>query len=150
MLFRTHFMFAILSVLVFINYVNNKLIFAVMVLIASITPDLDNPTSKYGRNEMFRPIQGIVKHRGVIHSFTTAAILSGAIAIWFPTASFGFFIGYSVHLITDSFTRRGIQPFWPFKWESRGPLLSGGKIEDILFLGLIIINSFLFFILFVS
>ena len=149
MLIRTHFMFAVFMILIFFNYVNNKLIFVVMVLIATIIPDLDNPHSKYGSNIAFSPLQSVTKHRGFIHSFTTAVILVGIIAIWWPVASFGFFIGYSVHLITDSFTKNGIRPFWPFKWEANGPITTVGKIEDVLFLGLIVINVLLFFILFI-
>jgi len=147
MLFKTHLTFAIFVILIFINYVSNKVLFAIMVLIATIIPDLDTKNSHVGSNPMMIPLQYTVSHRGIIHSFTTAAILAGLIAIKWPTASFGFFVGYSVHLIMDSFTKKGIQPFWPFKWESKGPILTGGKIEEILFLGLIVVDFLLFWFL---
>ena len=149
MLLRTHLVFAIFMILIFFNYVSNKWVFVVMVLLATIIPDLDNPNSKYGKEAVFTPLQTFTNHRGFIHSFTIAAILSGIIAIYWPVASFGFFIGYSVHLIMDSFTKHGIQPFWPFKWESKGPIESGGNIENILFLCIIFIDVLLFLILFV-
>lgn len=146
MLIRTHVMFAILIILVFFNSVNNKFIFVIMVLIATIIPDLDSSRSSYGRHMIFRPLQFVTRHRGIFHSFTTAVILAGLIAIKWPVASFGFFIGFSVHLIIDSFTKDGIVPFWPLKWKSNGPLVSGGKIEEILFLGLIFVDVLLFFL----
>jgi len=145
MLIRTHVMFAIFMILIFFNYVNNKFIFIIMVLVATVIPDLDSNRSSYGRHLIFRPLQMVSKHRGIIHSFTTAAILAGLIAIKWPVASFGFFIGFSVHLVMDSFTKEGIKPFWPLKWRSYGPLVTGGKIEEILFLGLIFVDALLFF-----
>ena len=147
MLLRTHIMFAILISLIFFNYVNNKFIFVIMVLVATVIPDLDSSRSSYGRHLVFRPLQFITKHRGIFHSFTTAVILAGLIAIKWPIASFGFFIGFSVHLILDSFTKEGIVPFWPLKWKSNGPLVSGGRIEETLFLGLIFIDVLLFFLI---
>jgi membrane-bound metal-dependent hydrolase YbcI (DUF457 family) len=144
MMLRTHMMFAILGILIFFQYVNNQIVFGLMVLIATVVPDLDSNFSSYGRHLIFRPLQYFVTHRGVIHSFTSAVFLSAIIAIWLPAASFGFFVGYSIHLIVDSFTRDGIVPFWPLRWKSSGPLVSGGKIEETMFLGLIFINAFLF------
>jgi len=117
----------------------------VALLVATVIPDLDSGFSSWGRHLIFRPLQFFVKHRGIIHSFTTAFVLSVIIAIFWPVASFGFFIGYCVHLFADSFTREGIQPFWPFKWRSDGPLHSGGRIEETLFFVLIFVNVFLFF-----
>lgn len=149
MMLKTHLMFAIFVSLVFFKYVNNQVVFIIMVIVATILPDLDSKNSTYGKNEIFAPIQSLTEHRGFIHSFTTAVILASLIAIWWPVASFGFFIGYCIHLITDSFTKEGIQPFWPFKWKTSGPLVTGGKIEELLFLALIFFNVFLFLVLFV-
>jgi len=144
MLLKTHVMFGILMILFFLNHVSSKFLFIGMVLLATVIPDLDSGFSSYGRHLIFRPLQFFVRHRGVIHSFTTAIVLSGLVAIWFPVASFGFFMGYSVHLIMDSFTREGIQPFWPLRVKSSGPLLSGGRIEEVLFLGLVVLDILLF------
>lgn len=144
MLLRTHVMFAIFMILVFINYVSNKWVFVAMVLVATIVPDLDSGFSSYGRHLIFRPLQFFTKHRGILHSITTAAILSFLIAVWFPVASFGFFIGYSIHVISDSFTKDGVQPFWPLKWKSNGPISSGGRIEESLFIFMVIINILMF------
>ncbi len=139
-------MFGIFVMLLFLEHVNNKFIFIGTVLVATILPDLDSGFSSYGRHLVFRPLQFFTKHRGIIHSFTTAAVLSVIIAIWFPAASFGFFIGYSVHLFIDSFTIEGVQPFWPFSWKSKGPIHSGGKVEETVFFTMIFVNIMLFFV----
>ena len=55
----------------------------------------------------------------------------------------GFFMGYSVHLIADSFTKSGIQPFWPLKTRSKGPISTGGKIEDSIFVFLVLVDAML-------
>ncbi len=144
MLLRTHLMFAILMIILFVQYVNNKVVFVVMVLIATMLPDADTGFSTIGKNLLTKPLQFFVKHRGVVHSFTLAVILSLLIAMFFPVASFGFFMGYSVHLVCDSFTKDGIQPFWPFKARSQGFIRSGGKIEETLFLSLILIDVIVF------
>ena len=149
MLLRTHLMFAILMIIIFIIHVNNKIIFPIMVIVATIIPDLDSGFSTLGKKWYSKPFQLFIKHRGVIHSLTTAVVLSVLIAIFFPIASLGFFIGYSVHIITDSFTKEGVQPFWPLKTRSMGFIRTGGKIEDSVFLGMIFINIIVFLVIFI-
>ena len=144
MLLRTHMMFAIFLIFLFLNHVSSKFIFIVMVLVATVIPDLDSGGSSYGRHLIFRPLQFFTKHRGIIHSFTTSVILSILIAIWWPVASFGFFVGYGVHIFSDSFNRDGVQPFWPLKWKSNGPIHSGGRIEETLFFTFIFVNILMF------
>ena len=145
MLLRTHVMFAIFMILLFVSHVSDGLVFIIMVLVATVIPDLDSSFSSYGRHLIFRPLQFFVKHRGIIHSFTTAVVLSALLAFWFPIASLGFFIGYCVHIFTDSFTIEGVQPFWPLHWKSNGPLRSGGRIEEVLFFGLIVVDVLMLF-----
>ena len=140
MLLKTHLAFAVLVFLLFVQHVPNKLIFAGMILVATILPDLDSSYSSFGRHVVFKPLQFFVKHRGIIHSFTTGILLSVILAIFWPIFSFGFFIGYSVHLVGDSFTREGIQPFWPLKVKSTGPIYTGGRIEESLFFSLIFVD----------
>ncbi len=150
MLLKTHLAFAVLMIILFVEFVNSPWIFIAMVVIATIIPDLDLSSSTWGRHLIFRPLQFFVKHRGVIHSFTFAVLVSILIAVFWPVASLGFFIGYSVHLIADSFTKEGIQPFWPFKAKSKGFIASGGAIEETLFFSLIVIDIILFFLIIVA
>lgn len=146
MLLKTHLVFAALIIVLFVEHVSNKFVFVGMVLLATVLPDLDTSFSDWGRHFIFRPLQFFVKHRGVVHSFTTGVLLSLALAVFYPIASLGFFIGYSVHLICDSFTKEGIQPFWPLRARSSGIIRTGGKVEESLFFSLIFIDIALFFV----
>ena len=150
MLLKTHLAFAVLMIILFVNHVNNPWIFIAMVFIATVIPDLDISSSTWGRHLIFRPLQFFVKHRGIIHSFTFAVLVAVLLAIFWPVASLGFFIGYSVHLVSDSFTKEGIQPFWPLKAKSKGFIPSGGAMEESLFFSLIVIDIILFFLIVAS
>jgi inner membrane protein len=140
MLLRTHLALAVLLIILFIPYVDEKLIFTVIVILSACVPDIDSKFSSWGRHLILRPLQLIVKHRGVLHSLTFAIFAAVAIAIFWPVASFGFFIGYSTHLIADSFTKEGIQPFWPLKGKSHGFIVTGGRIEETFFIFLIFLD----------
>ncbi len=149
MLLRTHLAFGVLMIIFFVPYVADKMIFIGMVLIATVLPDLDTGFSSWGRHLLFRPLQFFVKHRGVIHSFTFGILVSIILAMFWPVVSLGFFIGYCVHLICDSFTKEGIQPFWPLKARSRGFIATGGRIEDILFVFLVLVDAVLIVLAFI-
>lgn len=148
MLLRTHLAFAVLMIVLFMNHVNNQWIFIAMVLIGTILPDLDTGFSSWGRHWIFRPLQFFVKHRGIIHSLIAAVAISFLLAVFWPIGSLGVFIGYSVHIILDSFTKEGTQPFWPLKARSHGFISSGGRIEDSIFLFLILIDIILIILAF--
>ena len=140
MLLRTHLAFAVLMIILFVNHVNNQWIFIAMVLVATVLPDLDTSSSSWGRHIIFRPLQFFFSHRGIFHSLTTATVLSILLAMFWPILSLGFFVGYSVHIALDSFTREGVQPFWPLKARSYGFISSGGRIEDSIFVFLILVD----------
>jgi membrane-bound metal-dependent hydrolase YbcI (DUF457 family) len=73
-------------------------------------------------------------HRGMIHSFVGAFITYILFMLFFGSTYAGaVFIGYSSHLFLDSFTPRGIRPFWPLKPKLNGIVRSGGIFELILF-----------------
>lgn len=144
MLLRTHLAFAFLIIIMFVQQVSNKFIFVLFVIIGTILPDLDSGFSSWGRHLIFRPLQFFTRHRGVIHSFTFAVIISIILALFFPVASLGFFVGFSVHLVCDSFTKEGIQPFWPSKMKSSGVIRSGSRFEDLVFVILILVDVLLF------
>lgn len=119
--------------LLFLPIVENKTIFLPVVLICALLPDIDSPDSYFGHHGIFRPMQFLVKHRGIFHSFSFCIGISVLLAFMLPVAAFPFFLGYSSHLIADSFTAEGITPFWPFKKTINGSLSTGGKAEDGVF-----------------
>jgi len=131
MLFKTHIAFAILGILLFIGHVNNKIVFSIMVLLSTIVADIDSENSFLGR--FFKPLNFFVKHRGIVHSLFFVVFISIILAVYFPITSFGFFLGFSIHLICDSFTKDGIEVFWPFKTKVYGFVTTGGKIEKSIF-----------------
>lgn len=140
MLFKTHIVFTLFSVLFLIDHVHYKFAFVVVALVAGVLPDIDSGFSTLGKHRLFRPVQLFTRHRGIIHSFTLCILVTLALAAYFPIYSLPFFLGYSLHLFADCFTVEGIRPFWPFKFESKGPLRVGSALEEVLFIGFCIVD----------
>jgi|TARA_Y100000310_G_C20695573_1_gene825452 inner membrane protein len=129
MLIKTHLAITIFFILLLISSVEYKLIFVVFAILATYVPDIDSRFSTLGSKKIARILQFFTKHRGMIHSFTFLFVLTFLIALFFPIASLGFFVGYASHLFADSFTLDGIKPFYPSKVVSRGKVATGGVIE---------------------
>ncbi len=134
MLLRTHLALMIFAIALFVSLVNAPLLFIFVALIATLLPDIDTGFSTLGKHRGFRFLQFFVRHRGIIHSFTFCIIISIVLAVFWPVASFGFFLGYGLHLFMDSFTAEGIIPFWPYKKKSSWHFRTGSLVETILFL----------------
>jgi len=145
MLIRTHLAFAVFLIIFFISHINeaDKFLFIGILLIASVIPDIDTGFSHVGNRWYLRPLQFFVKHRGIVHSITLGVILSFIIAIFLPVLSLGFFLGYGVHIFCDSFTKDGVQPFWPLKYKTTGPLRTGGRVEMSLFVTMVLMDILL-------
>jgi len=134
MLIRTHLAIIVFFIALFIEHVSNKIAFALVALVATMLVDIDSAFSTLGSSKAFRFLQFFVKHRGIIHSFTFCIAVSVLLAFFFPVISFGFFLGYSVHLFVDSFTKEGIIPFWPYPEKSSWRLRTGSILESSIFL----------------
>jgi len=150
MLKRTHLAIAVFVILLFIPHVNNKLVFTFVALIATLLPDIDLSDSTVGKRKGFRLLQFFVEHRGPIHSLTLCIIISIILSFFFPTLAFAFFLGYSVHLLSDSFTKDGIMPFWPYDKKVSWRLKTGEVIESSVFLVFLIVDIFLAIFIFLS
>ena len=148
MLIRTHLAFIILALILFVPQIDSKIIFIFVALLATLIPDVDSGFSTLGQLKGFRFLQFFVKHRGIIHSFTTCITLSIILAIFLPVTALPFFLGYGLHLFIDSFTVEGITPFWPIKKKSSWRLRTGSMLESTLFLSLVLADLFLFIIVF--
>lgn len=146
MMLRTHLVIAILAVLLFVSHIKYQILFIIFALAATILPDIDCMYSTLGKSKIFRPLQFFVKHRSLIHSFTIAIILSLILAFLIPVIALPFFLGYSLHVFADAFTKEGVMPFWPWKKESSGFVRTGGKIEKGMFLVFAVIDVIAFFI----
>lgn len=135
--------------LYFLPHIKYKLLFVPIVLLASLIPDIDSGTSFLGKRAIFRPVQAVTTHRGIFHSYTMCIFLTILTAMYYPIYSLGLFIGYSFHLLADSFTIDGIRPFWPLKAESKGMVRSGGRIDNILFMIFSVLSAIFFAFLFI-
>ena len=140
MMGKTHLAIGIFAAVFFLPHVNNKLAFIPMVLIASLLPDIDSGFSTLGKKGVFRPIQWMSKHRGIFHTFTLCILISLALSLYLPVLAFGFFLGYSLHLLADSWTVEGIKPFWPLKGELKGKVRVGGTVEQAVFMVFVILD----------
>lgn len=133
MLRKTHLAIGLAASLYFLPHVTNKIIFIPIVLIASILPDIDSGFSTLGERGIFKMVQMTTKHRGILHTYTFCIAVSILLTTVYPVAALPFFLGYSFHLLADSFTIRGIKPFWPLKMVTSGNIKTGGKAEKIIF-----------------
>jgi membrane-bound metal-dependent hydrolase YbcI (DUF457 family) len=66
-----------------------------------------------------------------------------------PIIAFPFFLGYSLHLLSDAWTVEGIKPFWPLKTVSQGKIRTGGVTEHTVLFTFIIIDVVLTIFLFI-
>lgn len=146
MLIKTHLVICLFFVLLFLPYVNHKILFFIISLFMTTFPDIDYSFSSVGKIKVSKPIKFFTKHRGIIHSLTIAFIFSIILAFFWPfnLISFPFFLGYSIHIFADSFTIEGIEPFWPFKIRVKGKIRTGGILEKIIFYVFSIVDIFMF------
>lgn len=149
MLRRTHLAIGLAIALHFSLYVQDKFVFFVMVLLATLLPDIDSKFSWAWRMPFTKPAPVENTHRGLFHSYTFCIPASIALAFVFPVLALPFFFGYSFHIFADSFTPQGIRPFWPMKQVSKGPVTTGSKVEDVLFWIFVMLDAFLAFMFFV-
>jgi len=139
-MFKTHLAIALLAVLLFLPSVSAKLIFVPVALIAALMPDLDTSNSKIGNSRIFGMLRIFSKHRGFFHSLTFCLVISAVFSVFVPVIAFPFFLGYSVHLFSDSFTHEGIRPFWPSKKSSAGIVRTGGVVEKGIFISFLALD----------
>lgn len=115
MMFKTHLAFGFLLAIFSLNYIpaESQFIFAFIVLAASALPDVDHPNSKLGSK--VKPIAWLFDHRGFFHSLFAIAIFTGVFYLITGSViySIAFLIGYASHIMLDSLSVAGIQPFAP-------------------------------------
>jgi inner membrane protein len=110
------------------------------ILLATAFVDVDVKSSKFGNHWYFRPLQWMTGHRGVFHSLGFGLLLSLIVGVFNLWAGFGFFVGYISHLFLDCMTKGGIRLFWPFKFKIKGFVGSGGIVEEVIFVLLLLGN----------
>ena len=148
MLERTHIVIRLALGLYFLPFVSHKLLFIPIVLASSVLPDIDSLSSQVGRKMIFRPVQVFLKHRGVLHSYTFCIFVSLIFALLYPIFALPFFLGYSFHLLADSFSVNGIRPFWPLKFQSSGVVKTGEVVDKAIFYVFVMFSIIMIVLLF--
>ena len=143
MLVKTHITITLFFILLFISYVRSSILFLLVALFATYLPDIDSKNSKMGRLFFLRPFQWFASHRGFVHSFTFLILVTSGFVLFLPIVALPFFLGYSSHLVADSFTLDGIKPFFPFRKVSAGSIRTGGISETNIFTFFILADLFL-------
>lgn len=143
MLIKTHLVICLFGILLLIPFVDSKVLFILVSLIATLVPDIDSAYSTLGHKRYFGFLQFFVKHRGILHSFSIVVLLTLIFLLFAPKIALGFFLGYSLHLFADSFTKDGITLFYPFKRKSSWKIKTGGRIEAIIFVIFLMIDVLL-------
>ena len=152
MMLKTHFAFAILLSLIFLNFFTvNYYFFIPLVCLGAFVVDIDTSRSNFGRK--MRPLSWFIEilfgHRGFFHSLVAAFIFL-LLSIYLFRLSFLAFapaLGYLSHIFLDCFTLSGVPVLKPFS-ESRfsGPVSTGGVIEYIIFSAIVLIDFYLVYI----
>jgi len=114
------------------------------VLIGVLIVDLDSKKSRVGNYFLFRPFQFFVKHRGFMHSLLFGFVVMVIFAMFSVNLAFGFILGFLSHLFLDCLTRQGVMLLWPIsKKRFRFLLRSGGLLEDVIFVLLLLVDVLL-------
>ncbi len=143
MLLRTHLLITLCFALLFMPFVAYPFLFLGIALVATYIPDID---LKYpvGKKRFFlRPLQWMVSHRGFLHSFVFMLLITLGFVLFFPFVALPFFLGYASHLMADSFTVKGIRPFYPFSYSCLGRIKTGGISETNVLIFFILADLFL-------
>jgi len=109
--------------------------------LGSLLPDIDHAGSILGRR--VKIIGAISEHRGLFHSLWFLALFSLLCYLVIPAYWLVFSLCYLSHLVLDAFNYAGIQPFYPVGRRMRGKIKSGGFLDTLLFLVLLVIDAVL-------
>lgn len=149
---RTHLaggIFAAFILLIFIETqitsTPQKIIYIAIAAFMSLIPDIDHAKSTLGRK--VKIISYFTKHRGFFHSLVFGIILTIIGFKLVPTYKFAIIGGYLSHLILDAFTHQGEQFLWPTKVKLKGLIKTGGIIEILVFMVLIVSDAYLFLLI---
>jgi membrane-bound metal-dependent hydrolase YbcI (DUF457 family) len=134
MLLKTHIAVGIAAALYFLPHMNDKLIFAPTVLVASILPEIGNILFAKKGHKYMKVFKSKNPLGGITRTYTTCILVSIILAVIYPILAFPFFLGYSFNLFLNTFSTEGIRPFWPLKNKTSGHIATGGNIDLTIFI----------------
>jgi inner membrane protein len=145
MLYNTHIMLGVAFFLLVKDHfpIGNNIVFFLLLMLGSVLPDIDSPTSKVNRwsGIIGRVLVKVFSHRGFFHSLLFFGILYLTIShFWSPYYALGMFLGNIAHIIGDGITPAGVKIFYPLSnYKIRGPIRTGGIFEWFIFMGLVVL-----------
>ena len=147
MLYKTHFVFAVLISLL----LNLDLISSFILVLCSFIPDIDIQTSKIGKKFKILSFLAnkLFSHRGFFHSLLFVLIIYFILKFIFTLQDLPYLISLGIlsHLVLDSLTKEGISLFSPFlNFRIKGFITTGSFIEKLFFIFLVILSLALFFL----
>jgi inner membrane protein len=114
-----------------------------LVVIGSLLPDIDHPSSWFGRRLPFIswPLAALVGHRGVTHSGLAIAAWAAAIAacgssLWLGPLA----VGYLSHVLGDCLTPSGVPMLWPSRRRFRIPLFRTNSLAEHVSIGVVAVG----------
>lgn len=120
---------------------NGFLLNSGLLIVGSLLPDIDHPNSYIGRRIPFLPtlINKIFGHRGMTHSLIVVLLL-WLFVIFYPVLFF-LALGYTLHVIEDSFSKSRVAWLQPFSKQKFGIALykTGSRIENVWFLVMFVV-----------
>ena len=149
MMWYTHLVFAFLLALLVQSFVEHAAIFTLIVLFASLLPDIDQKDARIHRYLPFtRWIQLIFRHRGIFHSLLIPSLLFlVASAFGYVEAGIAIALGYCSHLAMDSLTPHGVFYFYPLhQFHVKWFVKVGGAVEMAMFVGMMGSLAFLIWV----
>ncbi|MBC8501034.1 MAG: metal-dependent hydrolase [DPANN group archaeon] len=147
MLGRTHIVVALFISLLFLVFfsLNNPFLFAFLVVVGSLFPDIDRSSSILGRKVKF--VSWFFSHRGFFHSFYAMILVSLVIyAIFSLVFAFAFLVGFFSHLVLDSFTKMGVS-FFVVDKKVKGRFVAGGLFDTLLFFIFFLVDIYLLIVI---
>jgi len=87
------------------------LIYVLLFAFGSLLPDIDSEESALGRYVPF--ISRVIPHRTITHTIWAVALLAGIAWAFGSIGWLALALGYTLHIIQDTFSRQGICWFYP-------------------------------------
>lgn len=111
--------------------------------LGSLLPDIDSENSTLGR--YVTPISRLIPHRTYTHTIWVVVLMMGVAWYIESVYVFALALGYTLHILQDSFSKQGIRWFYPFSMRKRGRRFvtyrTGGTGETALFYIAIVIHG---------
>ena len=101
------------------------------IVIGSLLPDIDHPSSKLGRYAY--PLSAVVQHRGFTHSLISSLILPLPAILISTRYYYALVVGYLLHLLADTLNPSGVMWLYPYKKKYSLKLANTGGLEEVIF-----------------